>query len=80
MSEQVLYITILLLAMSIAAVVLLKRVNLPPILAYLLVGIAVGPHAMGMMENEHSIHLLAEIGVTGSGPCDDSYSGWEPPR
>jgi CPA2 family monovalent cation:H+ antiporter-2 len=63
MSEQVLYITILLLAMSIAAVVLLKRVNLPPILAYLLVGIAVGPHAMGMMENEHSIHMLAEIGV-----------------
>jgi CPA2 family monovalent cation:H+ antiporter-2 len=63
MSEQVLYTVILLLAMSIAVVVALKRVSLPPILAYLLVGIAVGPHAMGMMENAHSIHMLAEIGV-----------------
>lgn len=63
MSEQVLYIVIFLLAMSITTVVILKRVNLPAILAYLFVGIAVGPHAIGLMQDDHSVHLLAEIGV-----------------
>ncbi len=63
MVENILYIVLALLAMSIALVILLRRVNLPPILAYLFVGIAVGPHAMGMVENQHSIHVLAEVGV-----------------
>ena len=63
MSEQILYTVLALLAMSIASVIVLKRMNLPPVLAYLIVGIAVGPHAMGMVENEHTVHTLAEIGV-----------------
>ena len=63
MTESTLYTVLALLAMSIIAVVALKRFNLPPILAYLFVGIAVGPHALGLVENEKSVHLLAEIGV-----------------
>ncbi len=63
MAEYVLYAVLALLAMSIALVIVLRKFSLPPILAYLFVGIAVGPHALGMVGNEHSIHLLAEIGV-----------------
>jgi len=63
MNEHILSTVLVLLAMSIITVILLKRLNLPPILAYLFVGIAVGPHAIGLVENEESIHLLAEIGV-----------------
>lgn len=63
MTEHTLYTVLTLLAMSIAAVIALKRLNLPPALAYLFVGIAVGPHAIGLLENALSIQLLAEIGV-----------------
>jgi len=63
MNENVLFTVLVLLAMSIVTVIVLKRFNLPPILAYLFVGIIVGPHAMGLVEHEESIHLLAEIGV-----------------
>jgi len=63
MNESILYTVLVLLGMSITTVVVLKRFSLPPILAYLFVGIAVGPHAIGLIENEHSIHLIAELGV-----------------
>lgn len=63
MNEHILYTVLVLLAMSITVVIVLKRFSLPPILAYLLVGVSVGPYAMGLVDNVHSIHLLAEIGV-----------------
>lgn len=63
MIENILYIVLALLAMSIVLVTTLRKLNLPPVLAYLFVGIGVGPHALGMVESQHSIHLLAEIGV-----------------
>jgi len=63
MNEHILTTALALLAMSITTVILLKRFNLPPILAYLFVGIAVGPHAIGLVQHEGAIHLLAEIGV-----------------
>ena len=63
MSEHTLYTVLVLLGMSIMTVIVLKRFSLPPILAYLFVGIAVGPHAIGLVENEYSIHLIAELGV-----------------
>ena len=63
MNEHILTTALVLLAMSITIVILLKRYNLPPILAYLFVGIAVGPHALGFVQHEGVIHLLAEIGV-----------------
>jgi CPA2 family monovalent cation:H+ antiporter-2 len=63
MNEHTLYTVLALLGMSIMTVIVLKRFSLPPILAYLFVGIAVGPHAIGLVENEHSIHLIAELGV-----------------
>lgn len=63
MNENTLFVVLVLLAMSIVTVIALKRVNLPPILAYLFVGILVGPYAIGLVQHEASIHLLAEIGV-----------------
>lgn len=63
MSQNILFNVPALLAMSIILIILLRRINLPPILAYLFVGIAVGPYAIGMLESTHSIHVLAEIGI-----------------
>jgi K+:H+ antiporter len=52
-----------LLALSVLAVWVLKRINLPPVLGYLLVGTIVGPYALGWLPEVESIQTLAEIGV-----------------
>lgn len=54
---------ITLLALSVVAVALLRRVHLPPILGYLFVGIIAGPHALGWLPDSPAIHLLGEAGV-----------------
>lgn len=54
---------LLLLALSVVAVVLVRKINLPPVLGYLFVGIAVGPHAMQWLPDLHMLEMLAEIGV-----------------
>lgn len=55
--------TIILLAISVVAVALFKRVKLPAILAYLTVGICLGPHAANLVQNSDTLHFLAEVGI-----------------
>jgi CPA2 family monovalent cation:H+ antiporter-2 len=55
--------TIILLAVSVIAVALFRRIKLPPILAYLVVGIILGPYATGMIADTEAIRFLAEVGV-----------------
>ena len=43
---------------------LLRRLGLPPILGYLVVGMALGPHAFGLISESPTTALLAELGVT----------------
>lgn len=54
---------LILLATAVVAVSLFRRLHLPPILAYLSVGIAVGPHGLGWIANDEDTRLLAEFGV-----------------
>jgi monovalent cation:H+ antiporter-2, CPA2 family len=54
---------LLLLMATIAIVVGLRRLRLPLILAFLLVGMVVGPHALGWVEATETTHTLAEFGV-----------------
>lgn len=63
MNETALGIVLILLGLSVPAVALLRRLHMPPILAYMFIGMAVGPHALGWIPDAESIHLLAEIGV-----------------
>ena len=63
MTETPLEVVLILLGLSVPAVALLRRLQLPPILAYLFVGMAAGPHALGWVPDIESIHLLAEIGL-----------------
>ena len=48
---------------TLAVVVGLRRLHLPLILAFLLVGMIVGPHALGWVEATETTHTLAEFGV-----------------
>jgi CPA2 family monovalent cation:H+ antiporter-2 len=54
---------LILLAAAVLVVTLARRVRLPAILGYLVVGTAVGPFALGLITESDTISLLAELGV-----------------
>ncbi len=56
-------LTLLLLGSAVLGVVLFRMLHLPPMLGYLAVGILIGPHALGLADNNASTHALAEFGV-----------------
>ena len=60
--EPLTQVLVMLLA-SVLVVAAARRIGLPPILGYLIVGLIVGPHALGLVGESHQTHLLAEIGV-----------------
>src|SRR5687768_10449192 len=64
MLEEPLSQVLILLAGSLFVVTLLRRVGLPPILGYLVVGMALGPYAFGLVSDSPTTALLAELGVT----------------
>lgn len=56
-------IVLLLLAASVLMVALFRALNLPAVLAYLIVGAALGPHAFGLVPDSEQARTLAEFGV-----------------
>src|SRR5439155_12583388 len=61
--SHTLVLILLLLAAAVVAIVVCRLVRLPPILGYLAVGIAVGPHAMGWVPDNADVRDLAEFGI-----------------
>ena len=56
-------LVVVLLAVSVGVVIVFRRLHLPPLLGYLLVGIAIGPHAAGWIRASEETRYLAEFGV-----------------
>ena len=54
---------IILLLAGILAITVMRRIGLSPIVGYLTAGILIGPHALGLIEESETTHLLAELGV-----------------
>ncbi len=54
---------ITLLVTGILAILIARRLRLNPIIGYLAAGAAIGPYALGLIENSHTMQLLAELGV-----------------
>jgi monovalent cation:H+ antiporter-2, CPA2 family len=63
MFDSPLPLIIVLLAASVFVVTLARRLGLPSILGYVTVGLALGPHALGLVSESGSTHLLGELGV-----------------
>lgn len=51
------------LGLAVVIVSLMRRMQLPPILGYLIAGIVVGPYGLALMESKQEIHYIAEFGV-----------------
>ncbi|WP_339899773.1 cation:proton antiporter [Paraglaciecola polaris] len=54
---------LILMAVAVASVWLFKRINLPPILAYLYCGILAGPDLLALFEHPEDMQTFAELGV-----------------
>src|SRR5437868_2866996 len=54
---------LVLLASGVLAVVVCRRLHLPPMIGYLITGLALGPHALGLVSDREETRLLAEFGV-----------------
>jgi monovalent cation:H+ antiporter-2, CPA2 family len=63
MIEQPLTQILILLAASVFVVTLARRLGWPPILGYLIVGMALGPHAFGLIQGSATMRVLPELGV-----------------
>ena len=51
-------------AAAVVLALVLSRLRLPPVLGYLLAGLVLGPDALGLVERDASVEVMAEIGVT----------------
>ena len=63
MHHEALTLALILLASGVLVVTLFRRLNLPPMLGYLLIGILIGPHALAFVPDEEGTRYLAEFGV-----------------
>src|SRR5436190_18794359 len=54
---------LVLLASSVVTVAVCRRLRLPAIVGYLVTGLALGPHALGLASSEQETRHLAEFGV-----------------
>ncbi len=52
-----------LLASAVLVVVVFRTLRLPPLLGYLVLGVVIGPRALGLMPDTPQSHALAEFGV-----------------
>ncbi|MGZ5073531.1 MAG: cation:proton antiporter, partial [Usitatibacter sp.] len=61
--HDALTVALILLASAVAVVALFRQLGMPAILGYLLVGAAIGPHALSLVPATESQRYLAEFGV-----------------
>ena len=61
--HDALNVTLILLASAVGVVVVFRRLAIPPIIGYLLVGAVVGPHALGFVAENEQQRNIAEFGV-----------------
>jgi len=58
-----LFILLLLLTTAVAALALTRRFKGPAMLAYLTVGLLLGPHGFAILKESHEVEAIAEFGV-----------------
>jgi len=62
-NQGILELVLILLAAAVLVVVIFRVLKLPALLGYLLVGIVIGPHALGLVPDSGETRYLAEFGV-----------------
>lgn len=55
--------TVILLGIGFTVIYLSRRIKISPTVGFLISGIALGPHVLGLIQETETTHLLAELGV-----------------
>ena len=63
MQHAVLVELVVVMAASVAAAALLRRLHIPPVVGFIVAGVLIGPGGVGLVHDRHQIELVAEIGV-----------------
>jgi CPA2 family monovalent cation:H+ antiporter-2 len=63
MGHAILTELVLVMAVSVAAAALLRRLHVPPVVGFILAGILIGPGGLGLVSDRHQIEVVAEVGV-----------------
>ena len=63
MESNYLLTLLLLLTAAVAAVLLARRIKVPSMLAYLVIGIALGPHGLQLLSESEQVSTVAEFGI-----------------
>lgn len=63
METDILRSLVIILGVSALIVFALSRVNIPSLVGFLLAGVIIGPHGLGLLRDTHAVELMAEIGV-----------------
>ena len=56
-------LVLLFLVAAVLGAVVCRSLKLPPILGYLVAGVAIGPHALALAGDSHAVEVLGEFGV-----------------
>lgn len=60
-----LFLTVVLLGAGVLGLTIARFVHLSPIVGFIAIGAVIGPHALGLIDNDSStIHFLGELGVS----------------
>lgn len=54
---------VIIFGLSIAVILACHRLKIPSIVGFLLTGVLVGPHGLGLIQNVDDVDILAEIGI-----------------
>src|SRR5262245_51817809 len=54
---------VVVLGVSVASVFLLGKLRLPSLAGFLLTGVIVGPHGLGLISGVHDVERIAEVGA-----------------
>ncbi len=54
---------LILLSLSVITILIINRLNLSPLIGYLIVGVLISEHTTGILSHNHTIGYLAEFGV-----------------
>ena len=54
---------VLVMAVAVGAALLLRRLEVPPVVGFILAGVAIGPAGLGLVADRDKIEVVAEVGV-----------------
>lgn len=54
---------VIILGLSVIIILTFQKINVPPILGFLITGIIAGPYALNLITAPHEVELLSEIGI-----------------